>query len=159
MDDTVAAVPEETLPTACAAAGVATDAADVAAEPADVAAESAGPLADVAELVAAVLDGDPEPATDETAVWVLEAACPAAEDAPAVAETALAAALPEAPSRAVVALGLVAADADLVVRRDKTKATPMAAVATPAAHKQYRRIFVTSPLVITSNLIRSGLVV
>jgi hypothetical protein len=107
-------------------------------------------------VAAGALDADPESVTVETVVWAVEAACPAAEDRPAATEEVLVVAAPAGPSWAAVALGLVAADADLAVRREKTTATPMAAIAMPAAQRQYRRILVTSPLVTTSNLIRSG---
>jgi hypothetical protein len=145
--ETVPAALEEALPVACVAADVAVGTADVAAE---------GVLAGAIGLAAEALDADAELAAVETVVWAVEAACPAAEDTPAATEEVLAAAPAADPSRLVVALGLVAADADFAVRREKTTATPMAANTMPAAQRQYRRILVTSPLVTTSNLIRSG---
>jgi hypothetical protein len=156
-------VVEEALAVACVAA-------DVAAGTADVAAEAGAVLAGAAGLAAGALDVETELAAVEAAVeavawaveavvWAVETACPAAEETPAATEEVLAAAPPAGPSRLVVAVGLVAADADFAVRREKTTATPMAATAMPAAQRQYRRILVTSPLVTTSNLIRSGCLV
>jgi hypothetical protein len=52
--------------------------------------------------------------------------------------------------------GLADADADFAVRRENTMATPIAAMAMPAAHRQNRRTLVTSPLVTTVTLIRPG---
>jgi hypothetical protein len=143
-DFTVPAVLEETPSAACVAAGTA-----------DVADEAGGVLVGAVGLAAGALDADPELAAVETVVWVAEAAGPAADDRLAAAEEAPAA----GPSWTVVALGLVAAEADLSVRRENTTATPMTAMATPAAHRQYRRTLVTSPLVTISNLIRSGCLV
>jgi hypothetical protein len=152
-------VVEEALAVACVAA-------DVAAGTADVAAEAGAVLAGAAGLAAGALDVETELAAVEAVAWAVEAvvwavetACPAAEETPAATEEVLAAAPPAGPSRLVVAVGLVAADADFAVRREKTTATPMAATAMPAAQRQYRRILVTSPLVTTSNLIRSGCLV
>ena len=51
---------------------------------------------------------------------------------------------------------LADADADLAVRRDNTMATPIAAMAMPAAHTQNRRTLVTSPLVTTVTLVGPG---
>jgi hypothetical protein len=151
-DWTVPAAPDDVLPMACVAACVAADAVDVTAE-------SGVALADVVGVAAGALDADPEPVTVEAAVWAVEAACPAAEDRPPATEEVLVATPPAGPSWAVVALGLVTADADRAVRREKATAAPMAAIATPAAQRQYRRIPVTSPLVTASNLVRSGRIV
>jgi hypothetical protein len=148
-DVTVPAVPEETAPAACVAA-------DVAADTADVAEETDGALVDAAGLAAGALDADPELVTVETAAWPAGVACPTAEDRSAVTEEVLVAVAPAVPFSAVVAAGLVDADADLAVRRENTMATPIAAMAMPAAHRQNRRTLVTSPLVTTVTLISSG---
>ncbi|HTZ27672.1 MAG TPA: hypothetical protein VMC83_26985 [Streptosporangiaceae bacterium] len=134
---------------ACVAACAAADAVDVTAE-------SAGAAAGTAGVAAGALDAEPEPVTVETAVWAVDAVCPAVEDTPPAAEEVLAVTPPASPPWAAAALGLAAADADRAVRREKATAAPMAASAMPAAQTQYRRILVTSPLVTTSNLIRSG---
>jgi hypothetical protein len=128
----------------------------VAADAVDVAAESAGAVAGTVGVAAEALDAAPESVTVETAVWAVEVACPVAEETPPATEEVLVATPSAGPSWAVVALGLVAADADRAVRRENATAAPMAASVTPAAQRQYRRILVTSPLVTTSNLIRSG---
>jgi len=128
----------------------------VAADAVDVTAESAGAVAGAVGVVAVALDADPESVTVETAVWAVEVAWPVAEETPPATEEVLVMTPPAGPSWAVVALGLVAAEADRAVRREKATAAPMAASAMPAAQRQYRRILVTSPLVTTSNLIRSG---
>ena len=60
------------------------------------------------------------------------------------------------PLSAVVAAGVVDADADFAVRRENAMATPIAAMAMPAAHRQNRRTLVTSPLVTTVTLIGPG---
>jgi len=125
----------------------------VAADAVDVTAESGVALAGAVGVAAGALDANPDPVTVEAAV---EAACPAAEDRPPATGEVLVVAPPAGPSWAVVALGLVAADADRAVRREKATAAPMAAIATPAAQTQYRRTLVTSPLVTSSNLVRSG---
>jgi predicted phosphoribosyltransferase len=131
----------------------------VAADAVDVTTESAGAVAGAAGVAAGALDADPGSVTVETAVWAVEVACPAAaETLPATEEVFVATPL-AGPSWAVAALGLVAADADRAVRREKATAALTAASAMPAAHRQYRRILVTSPLVTTGNLIRSGLFV
>ncbi len=148
-DFTVPAVLEETAPAACVAA-------DVAADTIDVAGETGAALAGAAGLVAGALDADPELVTAETAVWPVEAACPTAEDTSAVTEEVLVAVASAAPFSAVVAAGLADADADFEVRRENTMATPIAAMAMPAAHRQNRRTLVTSPLVTTVTLISSG---
>lgn len=148
-DFTVPAVLEETAPAARAAA-------DVAADTVDVAGEADGALAGAAGLAAGALAADPELVTVETAAWLAEAACPVAEDRSAATEEVLVAVPPAVPFSAVVAPGLVDADADLAVRRENTMATPIAAMAMPAAHRQNRRTLVTSPLVTTVTLISSG---
>ena len=148
-DFTVPAVIEETAPVACVAA-------DVAAGTADVAAETDGALVDAAELAAGALVADPELVTVETAAWPVEAAWPTAEDRSAATEEVLVAVASAVPFPAVVAPGLVDADADFEVRRENTMATPIAAMAMPAAHTQNRRTLVTSPLVTTVTLIRPG---
>ncbi len=163
---------EEAGPVAAATVPVSEDvtalpveAAWLLAEDTALLAEDTAPLAEEAEsealvvavgVEAGVLDADPESVTVETAVWAVEVVCPVAEDRPPATEEVLLATPPAGPSWAVVALGLVAADADRAVRREKATAAPMAAMATPAAHRQSRRTLVTSPLVTTSNLIRSG---
>ena len=147
-----------TAPTAC-----------VAADVADVAEEADGALLGAVGLAAAGLDADPESAAVETAVWPVETAVwpvetavwpveavwPTAEDTSAATEEVVAVA-PEVPFAAVAAPGLVDADADLAVRRENTMATPIAAMAMPAAHTQNRRTLVTSPLVTTVTLIGPG---
>lgn|GEM_PF-5436429 len=148
-DVTVAAVPEETAPAACVAA-------DVAADTADVADETDGALVDAAGLAAAALDADPEPVTVETAAWPAGAAWPTAEDRSAATEEVPVAVAPAVPLPAVAAAGLADADADFAARRENTMATPIAAMAMPAAHRQNRRTLVTSPLVTTVTLISSG---
>lgn len=142
-------------PAACVAADVAADTADVADEPDRSLADAAGPAAEA-------LDGDSESATVETAVWPVdaavwpvEAAWPTAEDTSAVTAEVLATVSPAVAFSAVAAPGLVDADADRAVRRETTMATPIAAMAMPAAHAQNRRTLVTSPLVTTVTLIRS----
>ena len=152
-DFTVPAVLEETDPAACVAAGVA---AEVAADTVDVADETGGALVDAVGLAAGALDADPEPVTVETAVWLVEAACPTADDRSAATEEVLVAVPPAVPLAAVVAPGLADADADLAVRRENTMAKPIAAMAMPAAHRQHRRTLVTSPLVTTVTLIGPG---
>jgi hypothetical protein len=142
--DFTSAVLEETAPAACVAADVAPDTA-----------EPDGALVDAAGLAAGALDADPEPVT-ETAVWAVDAACPTADDTSAAAEEVPVAAALAVPLSAVVAPGLADADADLAVRRENTMATPIAAMAMPAAHRQTRRTLVTSPLVTTVTLIGSG---
>jgi hypothetical protein len=157
-DWTVPAVPDVTLPTVCVpcvAADVAADAVDVAVDTVDVAAEAVGAPVDAVVLAAGALDAV-ESASVETVDCPVETAWLTAEDRPAVTEVVLAAAPPEGPFWAVVAPGLVAAEADFAVRRDRPMATPMAARAMPAAHRQNRRTLVTSPLVTTVTLIRSG---
>jgi hypothetical protein len=148
-DLTVPAVLEETAPAACVAT-------DVAADTADVADETGAALVDAAGLVAGALDADPELVTVETAAWLAGAAFPTAEDRSAVTEEVTSAVAPAVPFSAVVAAGLVDADADFAVRRENTMATPIAAMAMPAAHRQNRRTLVTSPLVTTVTLISSG---
>ena len=128
----------------------------VAADTADVAGEPDGALVDAAGLAAAALDAEPELATAEAAVWPVETVFPTAEDTSATTEEALVAAPPAVPFSAVVMAGLVDADADLAVRRENTMATPIAAMAVPAAHMQNRRTLVTSPLVTTVTLIGPG---
>ncbi len=140
---------DETAPAACVAADVATGTADVAEEP-------DGALVDAAVLATGALDADPELVTVETAAWPVEAACPTAEDTSAATEDALVAVPLAVPLSAVVVPGVVDADADFAVRRENTKATPIAAMAMPAAHRQNRRILVTSPLVTTVTLIGPG---
>jgi hypothetical protein len=144
--ETVPAVLAVAAPAACVAADVVADTADVAEEPGAASVDAAG-------LVVGALDVDPESATVETAVWPVEAACPTAEDTSAVTVEVLVAVPPVASLSAVVAAGLVDADADRAVRREKTMATPIAAMAMPAAHTQSRRTLVTSPLVTTVTLI------
>jgi hypothetical protein len=148
-DVTVAAVPEETAPAACVAA-------ELAADTVDVADEADGALVDAVGPSAGALEAGPELVTVEIAAWPVEAACPTAEDRSAAAEEVLAAAPPAVPLSTVVAPGLADAEADLAVRRENAMATPMAAMAMPAAHTQNRRTFVTSPLVTTVTLISSG---
>ena len=111
---------------------------------------------DAVVLAAGGLDADVESASVETVDCPVETAWLTAEDRLAVTEVVLAAAPPAEPFWAVAAPGLVAAEADFAVRRDRPIATPMAARATPAAHRQNRRTLVTSPLVTTVTLIRSG---
>jgi len=154
-DWTVPALPVATFPTVCVAADVAPDTVDVTAE-AGALVDVAGALVDAAVLAAGAADADPEPAATETVDWLVETTWPTAEDTPAATEEALVAAAPPEPLWAVVAPGLVAAEADLAVRRDSPIATPMAARAMPAAHRQNRRTLVTSPLVTTVTLIRPG---
>jgi hypothetical protein len=153
--DDVRALPVATFPTVCVAADVAPDTVDVTAE-AGALVVVAGALVDAVVLAAGAADADPEPAAVETVDWLVETAWPTAEDTPAATEEVLVAAPPPEPLWAVVAPGLVAAEADLAVRRDSPIATPMAARAMPAAHRQNRRTLVTSPLVTTVTLIRSG---
>jgi hypothetical protein len=161
VDCTVPAVVEtvpavlETVPAVLAApaAPAACVAADVVADTADVAEEPGAASVDAAGLAVGALDVDPESATVETAVWPVEAAGPTAEDTSAVTVEVLVAVPPVASLSAVVAAGLVDADADRAVRREKTMATPIAAMAMPAAHTQSRRTLVTSPLVTTVTLI------
>jgi hypothetical protein len=148
-DVTVPAVPEETVPAACVAA-------DVAADTADVAEETDGALVDAVGLVAGAPEVGPELVTVEPAAWPAGAACPTAEDRSAVTEEVPVAVAPAVPFSAVVAAGLVDADADFAVRRENTMATPIAAMAMPAAHRQNRRTLVTSPVVTTVTLISSG---
>jgi hypothetical protein len=143
-DFAVPAVLEVTAPAACVAA----DTADVVDE--------AGALVGAVGLAAGTLEAGTELVTVETAAWPVEAACPAADDTSAAAEEVLVAVAPAVPLSAVVAPGLVDADADLAVRRENTMATPIAAMAMPAAHRQNRRTLVTSPLVTTVTLISSG---
>jgi hypothetical protein len=143
--DFTPAVLEETDPAACVAADVAADTA-----------EPDGAVVDAAGLAAGALDADPEPVTVETAVWDVDAACPTADDTSAAAEEVPVAVALAVPLSAVVAPGLADADADLAVRRENTMATPIAAMAMPAAHRQTRRTLVTSPLVTTVTLIGSG---
>jgi hypothetical protein len=152
-DWTVPAVPDVTLPAVCVAAEVA---ADVAVEAVEVAPEDTGALVDAVVLAAGAADADAEPVTVEMVDWPVEAVWPTAEDRSAVTEVVLVAAPSPVLFWAVVAPGLVAAEADLAVRRDSPIATPMAARAMPAAHRQNRRTLVTSPLVTTVTLIRSG---
>jgi hypothetical protein len=144
-DFTVAAVPGETAPVACVAAGTA-----------DVAGETGTALVDAVGLAAGALDADPELVTAETADWAAGAACPTAEDTSAAAEEVSAAVASAVPFWPVVAAGLADADADFAVRRENAMATPIAAMAMPAAHRQNRRTLVTSPLVTTVTLISSG---
>lgn len=144
-DFTVPAVPGETAPAACAAA----DTADVADETDDA-------LVDAGELAAGAVDADPELVAVETAAWPAGAAWPTAEDRSAAAEEVLVVVAPAVSFWAVVAPGLAEADADFAVRRENAMATPIAAMAMPAAHTQNRRILVTSPLVTTVTLIRPG---
>ena len=144
-DFTVPAVLEETVPAAC-----------VAADTVDIEDEADGALVDAVGLVVGALDTGPELVTVETAAWPAGAAWPTAEDTSAAAEEVPAAAPPAVPLPAVVAAGLVDADADFAVRRENTMATPIAAMAMPAAHRQNRRTLVTSPLVTTVTLISSG---
>lgn len=153
-DWTVPALPVATFPTVCVAADVAPDTVDVTAE-AGALVDVAGALVDAVVLAAGAADADPEPAAAEAVDWLVETAWPTAEDTPAATEEAPVAAPPPEPLWAV-APGLVAAEADLAVRRDSPIATPMAARAMPAAHRQNRRTLVTSPLVTTVTLIRSG---
>jgi hypothetical protein len=148
-DFTVPAVPAETAPAACAGA-------DVAADTADVADETDGALVDAVGLAAGVVDADPELVAVETAAWPAGAAWPTAEDRSAAAEEVLAAVPPAVPFWAVVPPGLAEADADFAVRRENAMATPIAAMAMPAAHTQNRRTLVTPPLVTTVTLIRPG---
>jgi len=148
-DFTVPAVLEETTPAACVAA-------DVAVDTVDVAEETDGALVDAVGLVAGALDTGPELVTVETADWPVEAACPTADDRSAATEEVVVAVPPAVPLLAVVAPGLADADAGLAVRRENTMATPIAAMAMPAAHRQNRRTLVTSPLVTTVTLIRPG---
>ena len=128
----------------------------VAADTADVVDEAGAALVGAVGLEARALDADPELVTVETAAWPVEAAWPAAEDTSAAAEEVPAAMAPAVLFSAVVAAGLVDADADFAVRRENTMATPIAAMAMPAAHRQNRRTLVTSPLVTTVTLISSG---
>ncbi len=144
-DFAVPAVLEVTAPAAC-----------VAADTADVAGEAGAALAGAAGLAAGALVADPESVTVETAVWAVDAAWPTADDTSAATEETLAAVAPAVPLSAVVAPGLADADADLAVRRENTMATPIAAMAMPAAHRQNRRTLVTSPLVTTVTLIGPG---
>jgi hypothetical protein len=144
-DFAVPAVLEVTAPAAC-----------VAADTADVAGEAGAALAGAAGLAAGALVADPESVTVETAVWAVDAAWPTADDTSAATEETLAAVAPAVPLSAVVAPGLADADADLAVRRENTMATPIAATAMPAAHRQNRRTLVTSPLVTTVTLIGPG---
>lgn len=160
-----------TLPTAWLAADVAAGTADVTEESGGTVVVVVGPvdvaelvdiaeLAGVAELAAGALDAEPEPVAVEMVAWPAETACPTSvdrsDDRFAATELLLVAAPPVGPFWAVVAPGLVAADADLAVRRDNPMTTPTAAMATPAAPRQNRRTLVTSPLVTTVTLIRSG---
>lgn len=144
-DFAVPAVLEVTAPAAC-----------VAADTADVVDEAGAALVGAVGLAAGTLEAGTELVTVETAAWPVEAACPAADDTSAAAEEVLVAVAPAVPLSAVVAPGLVDADADLAVRRENTMATPIAAMAMPAAHRQNRRTLVTSPLVTTVTLISSG---
>jgi len=146
------------LPIACVAA-------DVAADAVEVTAESAGAAVDAVELAAGALGADPDPVGAETADWPVVAAWPTAGDRSAATEdVAVSAATeevvvatpPPALPWAVEVPGLAAAEADFAVRRDKPMATPIAAMAMPAAHTQNRRTLVTSPLVTTVTLIGPG---
>jgi len=140
-------------------------AADVAADAVEVTAESAGAAVDAVELAAGALGADPDAAGAETADWPVETAWPTAEDrsaateavvVSAVTEEAVVATPPPGLSWVVVVPGLAAAEAGFAVRRDKPMATPIAAMAMPAAHTQNRRTLVTSPLVTTVTLIGPG---
>jgi hypothetical protein len=135
-DCTAAALSDVTLPTVCAVA-------------------LAGVLVGVAELAGA-LEPEAEPTAVEMVAWPADTACATSDVRFAATGEPLAAVPLAAAFWAVVAPGLVAADADLALRRDNTMATPIAAMAMPAAHMQYRRTLVTSPLVTTVTLIRSG---
>jgi len=144
-DFAVPAVLEVTAPAAC-----------VAADTADVVDEAGAALVGAVGLAAGALEAGTDLVTVETAAWPVEAACPTADDTSAAAEEVLAAVAPAAPLSAVVAPGLADADADFAVRRENTMATPIAAMAMPAAHRQNRRTLVTSPLVTTVTLIGPG---
>jgi hypothetical protein len=136
--------------------GVAPPAACVAADTADVVDEAGAALAGAVGLAAGALEAGTELVTVETAAWPVEAACPTADDTSAAAEEALVSVAPAVPLSAVVAPGLADADADFAVRRENTMATPIAAMAMPAANRQNRRTLVTSPLVTTVTLIGPG---
>jgi hypothetical protein len=144
-DFAVPAVLEVTAPAAC-----------VAADTADVVDEAGAALVGAVGLVAGALEAGTELVTVETAAWPVEAACPTADDTSAAAEEVLVAVAPAVPLSAVVAPGVVDADTDFAVRRENTMATPIAAMAMPAAHRQNRRTLVTSPLVTTVTLIGPG---
>jgi len=135
---------------------VAAPAACVAADTADVVDEAGAALAGAGGLVAGALEAGTELVTVETAAWPVEAACPTADDTSAAAEEVLVSVTPAGPLSAVVAPGLADADADFAVRRENTMATPIAAMAMPAANRQNRRTLVTSPLVTTVTLISSA---
>lgn len=144
-DFAVPAVLEVTAPAAC-----------VAADTADVVDEAGAALVGAVGLAAGALEAGTELVTVETAAWPVEAAWPTADDTSAAEEEVLVAVAPAVPLSAVVAAGLADADADFAVRRENTMATPIAAMAMPAAHRQNRRTLVTSPLVTTVTLISSG---